>query len=144
MAPMRESECEELARAVHGLTHAVNDLLSEHKSQFTWMVSHHHHHFATKQDIDRLHADISMKLTDIKTAVATAARQNREAFQEIGTKIADLNQQIADLIESASNPDVTDEAFLTDLAGLQADAKSLSEIVPGSPSTVSGDRGEEG
>ncbi len=74
-----------------------------------------------------------MKLDQIKLAVTAAAKQNREAFTEIGTKIADLNQQIQDLKDAATNPDVTDEAFLADLADLRADAQKLADIVPGSP-----------
>ena len=127
---MNEYAHEELARAIHGLTHAVRDLLAEHKMQFSWMVSHHH--FATKTDIDNLNHDISMKLSQIKSAVTEAARQNREAFQEVSTRIADLNQQIADLIAAQNDPEVTDEAFLAELNALQADAKALADIVPGS------------
>jgi hypothetical protein len=133
---MRECDGEEIARAIKGLTYAINDLLTEHKSQFTWMVSHHY--FATKQDLERLNHDLSMKLSEIKTAVTTAALQNREAFTEIGTKIADLNQQIADLIKAQTDPDVNDEAFLASLTALQSDAQALADIVPGSPSDGSG------
>ena len=79
-----------------------------------------------------------MKLDAIKAAVSAASKQNREAFQEIGTRIADLNTQIQDLKDAAVNPDVTDEAFLADLSSLQTDAQALANIVPGSPSDGSG------
>lgn len=74
---------------------------------------------------------MSIKLSAIKDAVTAAAKQNREAFAEIGTKIADLNKQIDDLIEGQSDPDVTDAAFEASLAELAADAKALADIVPG-------------
>lgn len=133
---MRERDEEELARAVHGLTHILSDILSEQRIQFGWMVSHHH--FATKTDIEKLNSSLSMKLSEIKSAVAQVKQQNREAFQELGTKIADLNQQIADLIAAQNDPDVTDEAFLADLEALKADAKALADIVPGSPTPDGG------
>lgn len=129
----RDNDNEELARAIHSLTHILSDILSEQRIQFQWMVSHHH--FATKTDIENLKEDLSMKLSLIKSAVTDAARANREAFTELGTKIADLNQQIQDLKDAATDPDVTDEAFLASLTELQADAKALAEIVPGSPTT---------
>lgn len=76
---------------------------------------------------------MAIKLSEIKTAVATLAKQNKEALAELGTKIADLNQQIADLIAGNSDPTVTDEAFEADLQSLAADARALADIVPGSP-----------
>ncbi|HEX2900806.1 MAG TPA: hypothetical protein VHS96_13880 [Bacteroidia bacterium] len=88
----------------------------------------------TKSDINELEENLSMKLDQIKSAVTAAAKQNREAFTEIGTKIADLNKEIQDLKDAATNPDVTDEQFLADLASLQTDAQELANIVPGSPS----------
>lgn len=129
---MRDRDEEELARAIHSLTHVLSDILSEQRIQFQWMVSHHH--FATKTDIENLKEDLSMKLSLIKTAVTDAARANREAFTELGTKIADLNTQIQDLKDAATDPDVTDQQFLADLQTLQNDAKALADIVPGSPS----------
>lgn len=92
----------------------------------------------TKNDLIELEESLTMKLDQIKAAVSAASKQNREAFQEIGTRIADLNQQIQDLQEAATNPDVTDEAFLADLQSLQTDAAALANIVPGSPTPGGG------
>lgn len=76
---------------------------------------------------------IMITVSQIKAAVAAAKQSNREAFTEIGTKIADLNKQITDLIAGVGDPEVTDEAFERDLKDLQTDAKALADIVPGSP-----------
>lgn len=76
---------------------------------------------------------LNMKLSEIKAQVKEAAANNREAFTELGTKIADLEKQIADLIEANTDPDVTDAEFETALAQLGTDAKALKDIVPGSP-----------
>ncbi len=126
----------EVACAIRDLAFALRDHTQEQKMEFNWMVTHHN--FATKHDIQNLKEDISMKLDAIKTAIATASRQQKEALTEIGTKIADLNQKIDELTQAASNPDVTDEQFLDDLAALQTDAQALADIVPGSVSDGSG------
>lgn len=76
---------------------------------------------------------IIMKLSEIKAQVKAAAAQSAEAFQELGTKIGDLQKQIDDLIAGAADPDVTDEAFLADLNTLKTNAQQLADIVPGSP-----------
>lgn len=120
---------DEDARAIHALTHVLADWLAESKIQFQWMVTHRH--FATKQDIENLNSDLSMKLSEIKSAIATASRQQKEALSEIGAQLADLKKQIDDLIAGATDPEVTDEAFLSDLQTLQTDAKALADIVPG-------------
>ena len=132
LAGMKERDEEELARAVHGITHALRDILSEQRIQFGWMVSHHH--FATKSDIENLNSDLTMKISEIKTAIATASRAQKEALAEIGSQVADLKQQIDDLKNAATDPDVTDADFLQQITTLQADAQSLADIVPGSPS----------
>ncbi len=111
-----------LAIAIHDLANAVR------------CASQNHSRPVTKSDLNELEENLSMKLDLIKQAVAAAAKQNREAFTEIGTKIADLNKEIQDLKDAATNPDVTDEQFLADLTALQADAQALANIVPGSPS----------
>ncbi len=126
----------DVACAIRELAFAVRDHTSEQKMEFNWMVTHHK--FATKQDIQELKEDLTMKISQIASAVAEIKKNNREAFTELGTKIADLNQQIADLIASASDPDVTDEAFLADLNDAKADAQKLADIVPGSVSDGSG------
>jgi hypothetical protein len=132
----RHDEHGEDARAIHGLTHILADWLAESKMQFQWMATHHH--FATQHDLENLNQDLTMKLSEIKTAISTASRQQKEALTEIGTKIADLNNQIADLIAGASDPDVTDEAFLADLTSLQSDSQALADLVPGSVTSGSG------
>lgn len=76
---------------------------------------------------------IIMKLSEIKEAVKTAALQNKEAFSEIGAKIADMQKQIDDLISGVSDPEVTDAEFIADLNSLKTDAKALADIVPGTP-----------
>ena len=87
----------------------------------------------TTEQQAKLKEKIMVTISQIKAAVAEAKKANREAFTEIGTKIADLNKQIADLISGARDPEVTDEAFEQDLKDLQTDAKALADIVPGSP-----------
>ncbi len=76
---------------------------------------------------------MAIRLEQVKAAVALLAKQNKEALAELGTKIADLNKQIADLIEANANPSITDAAFEADLQSLLTDAKELADIVPGSP-----------
>lgn len=76
---------------------------------------------------------LNMKLSEVKAVVASAAKANVEAFSEIGTKIADLNQQIADLLAGVGDPEVTDEQFLADLNTLATTGKALADIVPGTP-----------
>lgn len=73
---------------------------------------------------------ILMKLAEIKAAVKEAAKDNAEAFSEIGTQIGALQKQIDDLIAGNSDPDVTDEDFLTDLESLKTSAQNLADIVP--------------
>lgn len=80
---------------------------------------------------------MAIKVSEIKAAVAAVAKQNKEALAELGTKIADLNKQIEDLLAGNSDPDVTDEAFEADLKQLQTDAQALADIVPGTPTPPS-------
>jgi phosphoglycerate-specific signal transduction histidine kinase len=130
---VKERENEDLTRAIDRLAYAVTDLLCENKSQFTWMITHHH--FATKHDIEDLNSDLTMKISEIKTIIATATRAQKEALAEIGTQVADLKKQIDDLKTAATDPDVTDAEFLTQINDLQTDAQALADIVPGTPST---------
>lgn len=83
---------------------------------------------------------LNMKLSEIKAAVAKAAAQSKEAFGEISKRLTDLQKQIDDLIAGQSDPEVTDEQFAKDLADLQADVKSLADIVP-NPENPPGDSG---
>lgn len=89
----------------------------------------------TKRDLEEMEKRVNMKLSEIKAAVATAAKQSKEAFAELATRIADLQKKIDDLIEGAKDPDVTDAQFLADLQSVGADTKALADLVPGSPDT---------
>ena len=135
--PMKERESDELSRVISGLTNVLSDTLTESRAQFQWMVSHHH--FATKYDIETLRSDFSMKLSEIKQAIASASRSQKEALAEIGSQVADLKQQIDDLKNAATDPDVTDADFLQQINSLQSDAQALADIVPGSPQSGGGD-----
>lgn len=88
---------------------------------------------AILQGMAEMENRLMIKVSEIKTAVAAARQANREAFTELGTKIADLNKQIADLIAGVGDPEVSDEQFEQDLKDLAVDAKALADIVPGSP-----------
>lgn len=77
--------------------------------------------------------EILMKLSEIKNEVAAAAADSAEAFSELATRISDLDKQVADLVAAASDPDVTDEVFLTNLTALRASSQQLRDIIPGSP-----------
>ncbi len=77
--------------------------------------------------------DILMKLAEIKAQIAAAAAKSTEAFAEISTKITAMQTQIDELIAGASDPDVTDEAFLADLQNLKTTTDQLADIVPNVP-----------
>lgn len=77
--------------------------------------------------------NLAMKLSEIKAAVADAAAKSTEAFAELSPRIADLQAKIDQLVADASDPDVTDEAFLKDLTTVQTNAKQLADIVPDAP-----------
>lgn len=70
---------------------------------------------------------------EIKAQVAAAAARSTEAFAELGTRIADLQKQIDELIAGATDPDVTDEAFLANLQTLKTNTDALADIVPTPP-----------
>ena len=78
---------------------------------------------------------MSLKVSEIKAAVALIQKNNKEALAEIGNKISDLNQQIKDLLEGVSDPSVTDEAFEADLKAAAEDTQALADIVSGTPPT---------
>jgi hypothetical protein len=84
----------------------------------------------TKQDILNLKEYLDMKLSLIKAAVVAAAAKNTEAFAELGALVALLQQQLADAIANASDPEVTDEAFLASLDTITTTANKLADIVP--------------
>ncbi len=113
----------------HDLTRAIKDVASAIREATSSQI------IELLTRIEKQGKENSMKLSEVKTAVSTAAKQNREAFVELGTKIADLQKQIDDLISGAGDPEVTDEAFLADLNSLKTDAQALADIVPGSPTT---------
>lgn len=117
---MHGTDDHELAHAITGLTHVLRDLSG---------------HCATQRAIHQLEENLTMKISDVKTALQTASRQQKEALAEIGTQIADLNVQIQELRDAATDPNVTDEEFNTLVATLQTDAQALANIVPGSPTT---------
>lgn len=77
--------------------------------------------------------DILMKLTEVKAQIAAAAARSTEAFAEISNKITTMQTQIDDLIAGATDPDVTDEAFLANLQALKTTTDQLADIVPEAP-----------
>jgi len=76
---------------------------------------------------------ILMKLSEVKTEIAAVRADNDEAFAELGTRIADLDKQIAELVAAATDPEITDEVFLTNLTALRASSIALKDIVPNAP-----------
>lgn len=112
-----------LAFAVHDLAAAVREASRSPDSRP-----------ATKHDLANLEQSIAMKISEIRSAISTASKQNKEALAELGTKIADLNAKVDELTQTAQDPEVTDEQFIADLNSLKADAQALADIVPGSPS----------
>lgn len=118
-----DNDRRELTQAILGLTGVIREFSG---------------HCATQRAIHQLEDNLLMKLSEIRQAISTASKQNKEALAELGTKIADLNAQIAELIANASDPEVTDEQFLTDLNSLREDAQALADIVPGSPTPGGG------
>src|SRR5688572_5518956 len=111
-----------LTKAICALTCAVRDLGSNDTVKQ-----------AILKRMDEMESNIMLKVSEIKAAVAEIKKNNAEAFAELGTRIADLQKQIDDLIASQADPNVTDEVFEADLAELKVSAKALADIVPGSP-----------
>jgi hypothetical protein len=85
---------------------------------------------ATENYLKKVGEQILMKLSEIKKLVADAAGKSSEAFAEIGTRLADMQKQIDELIAGNADPDVTDEAFTADLAKLKTTTDALADIVP--------------
>lgn len=73
---------------------------------------------------------LDMKLSQIKADIAAASKQSKEAFAELGSKVASLQKQVDDLIAGASDPDVTDQQFLDDLTTLKTNVAQLADLVP--------------
>ncbi len=88
------------------------------------------------EQLSKMEERLNMKLSEIKTAVALAAKQSTEAFGELSTKIVDLQKQIDDLIAGVGDPEVTDEAFLADLNTVKTNLQQLADIVPNQPPPV--------
>lgn len=86
---------------------------------------------------------ILMRLTQIKAQIAAAAASSKEAFAELSNKISAMQAQIDELINNASDPDVTDEAFLAALQELKQKTDQLKDIVPGSSGDVTDDTDEQ-
>lgn len=120
--PAMHGDNDSLAIAIHDLANAVRG------------AAHNHSRPVTKSDLNKLEENITMRLDQIKSTITAASKQTKEALAEIGTRIADLNAKIDELTQAATDPDVTDEQFLTDLNSLREDAQALADIVPGSPS----------
>lgn len=112
----------ELTAAIHELTHVMREM---------------NRYMSTQNSINQLEDTLLMKLSEIKTIIATSSKSQKEALAEIGTQIADLKTQIDDLKNAATDPDVTDADFLQQIATLQSDAQALADIVPGSPTLPS-------
>lgn len=81
-------------------------------------------------ELKQQNEQIIMRLSEIKAAVAESAKQSSEAFAELGSKIADLQKQVDDLIAGAQDPDVSDPDFLNDLNTLKTNVAELAAIVP--------------
>ncbi len=77
--------------------------------------------------------ELLMKLNEVKAQIAAATAASTEAFQEISAKLTAMQTQIDDLIAGASDPEVTDEAFLADLQKLKQTTEQLKDIVPNAP-----------
>ena len=71
-----------------------------------------------------------MKQSELKPALAKALANNREAQREIALLVTDLRQEIVDLKAAASDPEVTDQEFLTQVNDLVVSAQELAQVVP--------------
>lgn len=114
--------------AILSLVKEVREAREQRSREFDWFRAHLE--LATKDDLKELKKDIIMKLSEVKSQIAAASARSTEAFQELGTRIADLQKQIDDLIAGAGDPDITDEAFLADLQKLKTNTDQLADIIP--------------
>jgi hypothetical protein len=78
---------------------------------------------ATLNDLITTENNIMAKLSVIKAQVAEANRQSQEALAEI---LARLDQ----LVDGATDPDVTDAVFLADLESLRNTVATLANLAP--------------
>lgn len=117
-----------LAKAISTLACAIDELGKQRKEELDWLKSTAG--FVTKCDLGKTEENIVMKLSEVKAIVNQSAGETKEALGEIGTKVADLQKQIDDLIAGNSDPEVTDEVFLTNLNQLKTDTAALAAIVP--------------
>lgn len=115
-------------KLLHHIYQGVQDLLLLCKSNSNAI---------TKQDLQGLEEHMTIRVSEVKAAIAEFKKNNAEALAELGTRIADLNKQIEDLIASNADPAVTDEVFEADLRELGESSKALAEIVPGTPTPPS-------
>lgn len=126
-----ECQSERLAESISMLACAVREHTEHCKNEFEWYKSHTG--FATKNDLLNLENRMAIKVSEIKTAVAEIKANNAEAYAELGTRIADLQKQIDDLIAGNGDPSVTDAQFEADLQEARSQAAALAGIVPGTP-----------
>lgn len=119
------SEHSAIACAIYELAAAVRSVGSDSRP-------------VTKQDLIELEESLVMKISEAKSVLLNASNKQKEAIQEIGRQVADLNVQIQELRDAAVDPNVTDEEFNQLVATLQTDAQALADIVPGSPTPGGG------
>ena len=72
----------------------------------------------------------TMKLSEIKSQIAEAAKNSREAFSELSTRITDLQTKVDKLQADLADPEVTDEAFAANLQSVSDDVRKLAELTP--------------
>jgi hypothetical protein len=87
---------------------------------------------ATRQDLRYVHNSIMAKLSDIKVQVAEAATKSNEALVEI-------TRRLDELINGATDPNVTDEVFLANLETLRNNVAALANIADSTDTTDSTD-----
>ena len=119
---MKERELED---AVETLACSIDKLTDQ--------LRHQNNSETVLHRIAEMDNNMAIQLSQVKAAVAAAAKASKEAFAELGTRIADLNKEIQDLKDGLTDPTVTDEAFEADLRSLATDSQALADIVPGTP-----------
>lgn len=121
----------DLQEALCLLADEIRESRQQSKIALEWFKSHLN--TITAKDLDETEKRILMKLSEIKAAVATAAGQSTEAFNELSGRIGELQKQIDDLIAGVSDPEVTDESFAADLETLKVNTQALADIVKTTP-----------
>jgi len=84
----------------------------------------------TKQDLMQMEERLNMKQSEVKAIVANATGKAKEALAEINTRITALQTQLDKAIADASDPEITDEAFLATMNELKDTTQALADIVP--------------